>query len=54
MKGFLTDVPVALIFFNRPDTFQKTFEAVAAARPSKLFLIQDGARKSKPGEDKKF
>lgn len=53
MKNYLTDIPVALIFFNRPDTFAKVFAAVAAARPSKLFLIQDGARKNKPGEDKK-
>ncbi len=53
MKKFLTDIPVALIFFNRPDTFAKVFESVAAARPSKLFLIQDGARKNKQGEDVK-
>jgi hypothetical protein len=53
MKKFLTDIPVALIFFNRPDTFAKVFESVAAARPSKLFLIQDGARKNKCGEEKK-
>lgn len=53
MKNYLTDIAVALIFFNRPDTFAKVFEAVAAARPSKLFLIQDGARTNKPGEDKK-
>lgn len=52
MKPYLTDIPVALIFFNRPDTFAKVFEAVATARPSKLFLIQDGARTNKPGEDK--
>ena len=44
MKPYLVDVPVALIFFNRPDTFSKVFEAIAKARPSKLFLIQDGAR----------
>ena len=44
MNTSLVDVPVALIFFNRPDTFAKVFEAVANARPSKLFLIQDGPR----------
>lgn len=47
MQPFLIDVPVALIFFNRPDTFAKVFEAVAKARPSKLFLIQDGARENR-------
>ena len=38
------DVPVALIFFNRPETLKKVFQKVKEARPSKLFLIQDGAR----------
>lgn len=53
MKPYFVDVPVALIFFNRPDTFSKVFKAVANARPSILFLIQDGARTDKFGEDKK-
>ena len=47
MNTSLADVPVALIFFNRPDTFAKVFEAVANARPSKLFLIQDGPREGR-------
>ena len=38
-----TDVPVLLIFFNRPETFEKVFEQVKLARQSKLFLYQDGA-----------
>lgn len=36
--------PVALIFFNRPDSFSKVFESVRKAKPKKLFLIQDGPR----------
>lgn len=44
MKTSLFDIPVALIFFARPDLLQITFEAIRAAKPSKLFLIQDGAR----------
>lgn len=43
-KPYLVDVPVALIFFNRPDVFSRVFECVRNARPSKLFLIQDGPR----------
>lgn len=39
-----TDVPVALVFFNRPEQFRKVFETVQRARPSRLFLIQDGPR----------
>ena len=38
------DVAVSLLFFTRTDTFEKVFEAVREARPSKLFLYQDGPR----------
>lgn len=38
------DVPVLLIFFNRPFVFSKVFEKVREARPSTLFLYQDGKR----------
>lgn len=38
------DISVLLIFFNRPETFEKVFEQVRKARPSRLFLYQDGAR----------
>ena len=38
------DIPVYMIFFNRPDTFRKVFDAVKQARPSKLFLACDGVR----------
>ena len=39
-----TDVAVLLLFFTRTDSFQKVFDAVRQARPSKLFLYQDGPR----------
>ena len=38
------DVPVLLIFFARPGCFAQVFEQVKKARPSKLFLYQDGPR----------
>ena len=44
MKKSLIDLPVLMIFFARPDTFEKVFEKVKMARPSKLFLACDGAR----------
>lgn len=44
MNPYLVDVPVAIIFFNRPEPLKHVFEAVRKARPSKLFLIQDGCR----------
>lgn len=43
-KPYKTDVAVLLIFFNRPSTFRQVFDAVRQARPSRLFLYQDGAR----------
>lgn len=38
------DVAVLLLFFTRSDTFQQVFNEVRKARPSKLFLFQDGPR----------
>ena len=38
------DVPVLMIFFIRPDKLRQVFEQVRLARPSELFLFQDGAR----------
>lgn len=38
------DLPVFLIFFNRPDSFSKVFEVVRKIKPSKLFLACDGPR----------
>ncbi len=42
-----TDVAVLLLFFTRSDSFQKVFDEVRKARPSKLFLFQDGPRNEK-------
>ena len=42
-----TDIAVLLLFFNRPSTFKLVFEEVKKARPSRLFLYQDGPRGEK-------
>ena len=39
-----TDVAVLLLFFTRSTTFQQVFNEVRKARPSRLFLFQDGPR----------
>ena len=39
-----TDVAVLILFFNRPDHLKEVFDEVRKARPSKLFLYQDGPR----------
>ena len=45
------DIAVLILFFNRPEPFEKVFKAVKEARPSRLFLYQDGPRgeKDMPG-----
>ena len=44
MQPYKTDVAVLMLFFNRPDKFGQVFEQVRQARPSQLFLYQDGPR----------
>lgn len=54
MRPFIIDVPVALIFFNRPDPLREVFAAIRDSRPSQLFLIQDGAREGRPDDESKI
>jgi len=42
--------PVVFIIFNREDTARRVFEQIRMARPSRLFVIADGPRESRPGE----
>ena len=48
------DVAVLCVFFIRPDTFREVFDQVRKARPSKLFLYQDGPRKERPEDAEKI
>ena len=41
---YKTDVAVLMLFFTRSDTFRQVFDEVRRARPSRLFLFQDGPR----------
>jgi len=43
--------PVIFIFFNRPEVTRRTFREIRAQRPRRLYLIADGPRANKPGED---
>ena len=43
-QAFNIDVAVLILFFNRPEHLKKVFEEVRKARPSRLFLYQDGPR----------
>jgi hypothetical protein len=44
------DVAVLLIFFCRPQQFGQVFEQVRIARPSRLYLYQDGPRAGRSGD----
>lgn len=48
--SYQVQAPVALILFNRPAVTARVFEAIAAARPSTLLVIGDGARPDRSGE----
>ena len=54
MFDYSADVPVLILFFNRPSTLEKVFGAVKAARPSILLLAQDGAREKNPTDAEKI
>ena len=47
MKPFKNDVAVLFLFFSRPEQTEKVFAAIKEARPSKLFLYQDGPREGR-------
>ena len=50
MSDYVLRTPVALLIFNRPDTTERVFNAIAKARPTKLLVVADGPRDSRPGE----
>jgi len=47
------EIPIVFIIFNRPDTTKKVFEEIKKIRPNKLFVIADGPRPYREGEDEK-
>ena len=49
--NFILTTPVAFFVFNRPNTTKLVFEEIRKARPQKLFLIADGPRVDKIGEN---
>ena len=45
-----TNTPIAMLVFNRPVPTLRVFDAVRAARPSKLLVVADGPRHDRSGE----
>ena len=50
MSEFRLQTPVVFIIFNRPDTSERVFAAIAKAKPPVLLVIADGPRTDRPGE----
>jgi hypothetical protein len=46
----VSNSPVALIIFNRPEHTARVFAEIARARPSRLFVIADGPRQDHPAD----
>lgn len=46
----MTIAPVIFIFFNRPDVTRRSFAAIRARRPSRLYLIADGPRPTRASD----
>lgn len=44
--------PVLLVVYNRPDEARKVLQALAAARPSKLFVVSDGPKDNSVDREK--
>lgn len=53
-KKYKIDIAVLLIFFARPDHFKKVFDEVKKAKPSRLYLYQDGPRIGNKNDIKKI
>jgi hypothetical protein len=45
-----TGSPILFLVFNRPETTQRVFEAIQAARPSRLYVAADGPRPARSDE----
>ena len=44
---------VLFMIFNRPDTTKQVFEAIREAKPPRLYIAADGARRDREGEAQK-
>lgn len=51
MNKAKVDVAVLIIFFTRDEQLRKVFDQVKLARPSKLYLYQDGAREGREDDE---
>lgn len=52
MSTFRLTTPITFVFFNREDTTLQVMKIIREAQPDKLYLVSDGARESRQGEEK--
>lgn len=50
MNPYYTKSSILFLIFNRPDTTERVFQEIKAARPAKLYIAADGPRIDRPGE----
>jgi len=50
MESFKLTAPVVFIIFNKIETTKKVFDVIKKVRPSQLFIIADGPRRDRAGE----
>jgi hypothetical protein len=51
MYQYQLNKPIAFFIFNRPETTEKVFNVIREAKPKQLFIIADGPRENKMGEN---
>lgn len=51
MTDRLTNEPVCLFIYNRPDTTQQVFDSIAEAKPPKLYVFADGPNTGDPDDE---
>lgn len=49
----MTDLPVVVIAFNRPDLSARGLELLRSVRPARLFVVLDGPRADRPGDEER-
>ena len=50
---FLSNTPILLLGYNRPDKFQSLIDSIKPSKPQKLVLVIDGPRANKAGDAEK-
>ncbi len=50
----MTETPIALIIFNRPNLTRYVFNEIRKAKPKELFVISDAPREEKGNEEKEL